>query len=215
MSSKDLKRLIAYSSVSHMGFVLLGFASLTTEGIAGGIYQMFSHGIITSMLFLLAGVIYDRTSDRTISNYSGLSAKMPIYTAMVLVAFFASMGLPGFSGFIAEIMVFLGAFKSSSVQGPVTEILAVISTLGLIIGATYYLWTLQRMFFGPFNLKGNVAIEQVYDLTRREYIMLLPLAVATLFFGVYPQPLIGIIDPFAKHFAEFVLRTGQSLTLNP
>ena len=214
-SSKDLKRLIAYSSVSHMGFVLLGFASLTTEGIAGGIYQMFSHGIITSMLFLLAGVIYDRTSDRTISNYSGLSAKMPIYTAMVLVAFFASMGLPGFSGFIAEIMVFLGAFKSSSVQGPVTEILAVISTLGLIIGATYYLWTLQRMFFGPFNLKGNVAIEQVYDLTRREYIMLLPLAVATLFFGVYPQPLIGIIDPFAKHFAEFVLRTGQSLTLNP
>jgi NADH-quinone oxidoreductase subunit M len=215
MSSKDLKRLIAYSSVSHMGFVLLGFASLTTEGVAGGIYQMFSHGIITSMLFLLAGVIYDRTSDRTIANYSGLSIKMPVYTALVLVAFFASMGLPGFSGFIAEIMVFLGAFKSGSIQGPVSETLAVISTLGLIIGATYYLWTLQRMFFGPFNLKGNTAPEQVYDLTRREYIMLLPLAIATLFFGVYPQPIIGIIDPFAKHFAEFVLNTGKSLTLNP
>lgn len=215
MASKDLKRLIAYSSVSHMGFVLLGFASLTTEGIAGGIYQMFSHGMITSMLFLLAGVIYDRTSDRTIANYSGLSGKMPVYTAMVLVAFFASMGLPGFSGFIAEIMVFLGAFKSSSIQGPVTETLAIISTLGLIVGATYYLWTLQRMFFGPFNLKGNIAAEQVYDLTSREYIMLLPLAAAILFFGVYPQPVIGIIDPFAKHFAEFVLNTGKSLTLNP
>jgi NADH-quinone oxidoreductase subunit M len=215
MASKDLKRLIAYSSVSHMGFVLLGFASLTTEGIAGGIYQMFSHGIITSMLFLLAGVIYDRTSDRTISNYSGLSIKMPIYTAMVLVGFFASMGLPGFSGFIAEIMVFLGAFKSNSIQGPVSETLAIISTLGLIIGATYYLWTLQRMFFGPFNLKGNTAPDQVYDLTRREYIMLLPLAIATLFFGIFPQPVIGIIDPFAKHFAEFVLTAGKSLTLNP
>jgi NADH-quinone oxidoreductase subunit M len=215
MASKDLKRLIAYSSVSHMGFVLLGFASLTTEGVAGGIYQMFSHGIITSMLFLLAGVIYDRTSDRTIANYSGLSIKMPVYTALVVVAFFASMGLPGFSGFIAEIMVFLGAFKSGSIQGPVSETLAIISTLGLIIGATYYLWTLQRMFFGPFHLKGNTASEQVYDLTQREYLMLLPLALATLFFGVYPQPVIGIIDPFAKHFAEFVLNAGKNLTLNP
>ena len=140
---------------------------------------------------------------------------MPAYTALVIVAFFASMGLPGFSGFIAEIMVFLGAFKSGSVQGPVSETLAIISTLGLIIGATYYLWTLQRMFFGPFNLKGNTAPEQIFDLTKREYLMLVPLAIATLLFGVYPQPVIGIIDPFAKHFAEFVLNTGKSLTLNP
>ena len=215
MSSKDLKRLIAYSSVSHMGFVLLGFASLTPEGVAGSIYQMFSHGIITAMLFLLAGVIYDRTSDRMIANYSGLSAKMPLYTAMVLIAFFASMGLPGFSGFIAEVMVFLGAFKSGSVQGPVTEVLAIVSTLGLVLGATYYLWTLQRMFFGPFNLKGNISSDQVYDLTRREFIMLVPLASATLFFGIFPQPLIAIIDPFAKHFAEFVFNAGRSITLNP
>jgi NADH-quinone oxidoreductase subunit M len=195
--------------------VLLGFASLTPEGVAGSIYQMFSHGIITAMLFLLAGVIYDRTSDRMIANYSGLSAKMPLYTAMVLIAFFASMGLPGFSGFIAEVMVFLGAFKSGSVQGPVTEVLAIVSTLGLVLGATYYLWTLQRMFFGPFNLKGNISSDQVYDLTRREFIMLVPLASATLFFGIFPQPLIAIIDPFAKHFAEFVFNAGRSITLNP
>jgi len=215
MSSKDLKRLIAYSSISHMGFVLLGIASLTSEGEAGAIYQMFSHGIISAMLFLLAGVIYDRTGNRMIANYSGLSTKMPSYTAMVVVAFFASMGLPGFSGFIAEIMVFLGAFKSSSVQGPLHESLAIIATLGLVLGATYYLWTLQRMFFGPFNLKGSISHHNIFDLNTREYILLTPLAIATLVFGIFPQPIIDIIDPFAKHFAEFILRTGTSLTLNP
>jgi NADH-quinone oxidoreductase subunit M len=215
MSSKDLKRLIAYSSISHMGFVLLGFASLTPEGVAGGIYQMFSHGIISAMLFLLAGVIYDRTHDRLIANYSGLSEPMPYFTVFVVVAFFASLGLPGFSGFIAEIMVFLGAFKSGSVGGPLHESLAIIATLGLLIGAMYYLWTLQRMFFGPFHVKGNIARRDITDLNLREYIMLVPLAIATLFFGIYPQPMIAIIDPFARHFAEFVLQAGDSLTISP
>src|SRR5688572_1819333 len=121
MASKDLKRLIAYSSVSHMGFVLLGLSSLTVEGVTGSIYQMVSHGIISAMLFLLAGVLYDRTHDRTIANYSGLSSKMKSYTAMVLIGFFASLGLPGFSGFIAEIMIFLGAFKSNSPTGVLPE----------------------------------------------------------------------------------------------
>ncbi len=215
MSSKDLKRLIAYSSISHMGFVLLGFASLTAEGVAGAIYQMFSHGMIAAMLFLLAGVLYDRTNDRSIANYSGLFDKMPWYTTMIIIAFFASMGLPGFSGFIAEIMVFLGAFKSSSIQGPLHESIAIVATLGLVLAAAYYLWTLQRMFFGPFNLKGNRNPNQLFDLDTREFMMLIPLAVATLFFGIYPQPMIAIIDPFAKHFAEFVMSAGKSLTLNP
>jgi NADH-quinone oxidoreductase subunit M len=215
ISSKDLKSLIAYSSISHMGFVLLGIASLTAEGVAGSVYQMFSHGIISAMLFLLAGVLYDRTSNRMIANYSGLSGKMPAYTSMILIAFFASMGLPGFSGFIAEIMIFLGAFKSNSIHGPLHESLAIVATLGLILGATYYLWTLQRMFFGPFNLKGNIPSSALLDLNKREYVMLIPLAAATLFFGIYPQPLIALIDPFAKHFAEFVLLTGQHLTLTP
>lgn len=215
LSSKDLKRLIAYSSISHMGFVLLGFASLTAEGVMGSIYQMFSHGIISAMLFLLAGVLYDRTNNRMIANYSGLYSKMPWYAVMIIVAFFASMGLPGFSGFIAEIMVFLGAFKSNSVQGPLHESIAIVATLGLVLAATYYLWTLQRMFFGPFNLKGDITSDQMFDLNKREFIMLIPLAAATLFFGIYPQPMIAIIDPFAKHFAEFVIGAGKSLTLNP
>ena len=215
MSSKDLKKLIAYSSVSHMGFVLLGIASLNPEGVAGAVYQMVSHGILSAMLFLLAGVIYDRTHDRMISNYSGLFRKMPSYSVMILIAFFASLGLPGFSGFIAEIMVFLGAFKSASVNGSVSYAMAVISTAGLIISATYYLWTLQRMFFGPFHLKGKLSPDSLFDLTRVELMMLVPLALATLIFGVYPQPLVNVIDPFASRFAEFVTTAGNSLTLTP
>ena len=214
MASKDLKRLIAYSSVSHMGFVLLGLASLTPEGVTGAVYQMFSHGIISAMLFLLAGVLYDRTQDRMIATYSGLSSRMKSYTAMVLIGFFASLGLPGFSGFIAEIMIFLGAFRSHSATGILPQSFAIIATLGLILGAAYYLWALQRMFFGPFNVKGQISEDQIFDLTNREYFMLTPLAAATLCFGIFPQPILSIIDPFAKHITEFVLTTGKNLTLS-
>jgi NADH-quinone oxidoreductase subunit M len=215
MSSRDLKKLVAYSSVSHMGFVLLGLASLTGEGITGAIYQMFSHGIISAMLFLLVGVIYDRTQDRTITNYSGLSSRMKKFTVFVMIGFFASMGLPGFSGFIAEILVFLGAFRSPVANGLLHESFAIIATLGLILGAAYYLWTLQRMFFGPLDVKGGVSVESLTDLDRREYIMLIPLALVTFAFGIFPQPVIDFIDPFAQELSNFVLTTGRKLTLIP
>jgi NADH-quinone oxidoreductase subunit M len=217
MASKDLKRLIAYSSVSHMGFVLLGLASVTTEGVAGAVYQMFSHGIISALLFLIAGVLYDRTHDRMIANYSGLSLKMPVFFSIVLIGFFASLGLPGFSGFIAEIMVFLGAFKSNSLNQLLHESLAIIATSGLILGAAYYLWTIQRMFFGPFSYKGAIPESQLIDLTKREYLVMVPLAVAAFVFGIFPQPLLDIISPFAKAFTDGVLGNGNSIhtTLNP
>ena len=215
MASKDLKRLIAYSSVSHMGFVLLGLASLTPEGVAGSIYQMFSHGIISAMLFLLVGVIYDRTHDRTISHYSGLATKMKKFTAFVLIGFFASMGLPGFAGFIGEILVFLGAFRAPTANGVLHESFAIIATLGLILGAAYYLWTLQRMFFGPLDVKAGVDVQQLTDLDRREYVMLTPLAIAALFFGIFPQTMIDIVEPFAQNFSTLVLETGRKLTLTP
>lgn len=215
MASKDLKRLIAYSSVSHMGFVLLGVASLTAEGIAGAVYQMVSHGIIAAMLFLIAGVLYDRTHDRIIDHYSGLSSKMQNFTAMVLIGFFASMGLPGFSGFIAEVMVFLGSFRSNSVNGILHESLAVLATSGLILAAAYYLWTLQRMFFGPFHLKGNISNDSIFDLTKREYVMLVPLAIAALAFGIFPQPLLDFIDPFARFLSSIVIDHGKIITLKP
>jgi NADH-quinone oxidoreductase subunit M len=207
MASKDLKRLIAYSSVSHMGFVLLGFASGTSEGIAGGVYQLVSHGIISAMLFVIAGVLYDRTHDRTIAHYSGLSSKMHVFTAMVLIGFFASMGLPGFSGFIAEIMVFLGAFKSNGANGLLHESLAILATSGLVLSAAYYLWTLQRMFFGPFYVKGEMQPDQLTDLDTREYLMLVPLAGAALLLGIFPQPLINLIDPFAQQLSSLFTST--------
>lgn len=215
MASKDLKRLIAYSSVSHMGFVLLGLSSMTTEGVTGSIYQMFSHGIISALLFLIAGVLSDRTHDRIIDHYSGLASRMPVYFTVVLIGFFASMGLPGFSGFIAEIMVFLGAFKSNSVNGLIHESLAIISTLGLILGAGYYLWTIQRMFFGALHIKGEGKLEQLTPLSSRELLMFVPLCVATFVFGIFPQLILDWVNPFTQQFVDVILNTGKRFTYNP
>jgi NADH-quinone oxidoreductase subunit M len=211
LASKDLKRLIAYSSVSHMGFVLLGIASATTEGIAGAVYQMVSHGIISAMLFLLAGVLYDRTHDRMIENYSGLASQMKHYTAFVLIAFFASLGLPGFSGFIGEVLIFFGAFQSQSLNNLVPFWMPVVATLGLLLGAGYSLWTIQRMFFGPFSVRANFA--ELTDLTTREYAMLVPLAIAALLFGILPQILLDCINPFAETFTSMWFSLG--INTNP
>ena len=204
LGSKDLKRLIAYSSISHMGFVLLGLASGTVEGTIGATYQLFSHGIISAMLFILAGVLSDRTQDRTIDNYSGLATTMKSYTALVTVAFFASMGLPGFSGFIAEVMIFLGAFTSPATNGLLPKWMAFASALGLLLSAAYYLWTFQRMFLGTFSIK--IPAISLADLDRREYLLLLPLALLALGFGIFPQPLLNIIGPFAINFVDVVMK---------
>ncbi len=211
LASKDLKRLIAYSSVSHMGFVLLGLASVTTEGVSGAVYQMFSHGIISALLFLIAGVLYDRTQDRMINNYSGLSSKMPMYFTIALIGFFASLGLPGFSGFIAEIMILLGAFRSFSANGLIHESFAIVATAGLILGAAYFLWALQRMFFGPFYIKSEIKPSQLVDLDKREYSMLLPLVLLILVFGIFPQILLDYINPFAQHFTDSVLNAVRTI----
>lgn len=209
LAMKDLKKLIAYSSVSHMGFVLLGLASLTSEGVSGSLFQMFSHGLISSMLFLVAGVIYDRTHDRMIAHYGGLTARMPYFTGLVVVAFFASLGLPGFSGFVAEVMVFLGAFNSATLNELLPRWMPVVATLGLILAAGYYLWTLQRMFFGTFYVRNTEWTAKLKDLSIREYLMLVPLALATLAFGIYPQAFIGLVDSTVSHFVYYVNTSGQ------
>jgi NADH-quinone oxidoreductase subunit M len=133
----------------------------------------------------------------------------------VLTGFFASLGLPGFSGFIAEILVFLGAFKSNTVNGLIHESLAVISTLGLVLSAGYYLWTIQRMFFGPLHIKGDATIEQLTPLTRQEYLVMAPLCAAAFLFGIFPQLIMDWINPFTQHFIDSVLHTGKTLTLIP
>ncbi len=184
MAAHDLKRMVAYSSVSHMGFVLIGIASMTAEGINGAVYQLFSHGILSAMLFLLVGVLQDRTHDKTIESYRGLASKMPAFTGMVTVAFFASLGLPGFSGFIGEFFTIMGVFGNERV--PRWVILAAVA--GLVLGAAYFLWTLQRMFFGKYWSRGSEAwAAQLTDLNLREKLLLALLAVLALVFGIFPH----------------------------
>ncbi len=194
LGSNDLKKLIAYSSVGHMGFVLLGLASATSEGVLGATYQMISHGLISPMLFLVSGVLYDRTHNREINNYSGLASKMKLLTVAAVVAFFASLGLPMFSGFVAELLTLLGSFKSGATNGLLPHWMPVVATFGIVISAAYALWTIQRMFFGPFSVKEQSWSDQLYDLTSREKFMLFSLAGLILFLGVFPSFLIDMLD---------------------
>ncbi len=182
LAQYDLKKMIAYSSVSHMGFVLLGIASLTAEGVNGAVYQMVSHGILSAMLFLLTGVIYDRTHDRRIDSYRGLNAVMPHYATLTAVAFFASLGLPGFSGFVGELFTLMGGFQSVWLPGWLTAV----ATLGIVLAAAYFLWTLQRMFFGPYWSRHEATVK-LTDLTDRERWLLIPLGALALLIGLFPN----------------------------
>ncbi|MFA7419463.1 MAG: NADH-quinone oxidoreductase subunit M [Melioribacteraceae bacterium] len=196
LAQKDFKKMIAYSSVSHMGYVLLGMASLTTTGVNGAIFQMFNHGTITAMLFLIVGVVYDRAHTRGIYDFGGLATKLPVYTGFVTVAFFAAIGLPSMSGFVSEALVFVGAFGVET-----TRTIAMISTLGILLGAAYMLWTLQRIFFGPFNEKWA----DMTDLDKRELAMLIPLTVIIFFLGVYPSAMLNIMNTSVNTLVSFVV----------
>lgn len=205
LAQKDLKRMIAYSSVSHMGFVLLGIASLTTEGLNGAIFQMISHGILASMLFFLAGVIYNRVHDRGINHFRGLATIMPNYTTFVMIAFFASLGLPGFSAFIGEAFSLVGAFRSNNVNGELPYWMAACASLGILLGASYFLWTMQRMFFGKVNLKGGAVWQTALtDLNIREKIVLAPLAVIVLLIGLMPSLVFSKINDSVLAFVQFL-----------
>jgi NADH-quinone oxidoreductase subunit M len=190
MAQKDLKKLVAYSSVSHMGYCLLGMAAFTTTGMTGAMFQMFNHGTITSMLFILVGVIYDRAHTRGVNEFGGLATKMPIYAAFFSFAFMASLGLPGLSGFISEILVFLGSF-------PVFKVLVILAATGVIVTAGYHLWAIQRIHLGAFNEEkwgANAHYSLINnDLNLREALTLIPLAIIVLILGFYPNPMLSLI----------------------
>ena len=205
LAQKDLKRMIAYSSVSHMGFVLLGIASQTAEGMSGAVMQMVSHGFLSTMLFFLAGVIYNRVHDRGINHFRGLASIMPKYTTFIMIAFFASLGLPGFSAFIGEAFSLLGAFKSPSVNGLLPYWMAVCGSLGILLGAAYFLWTLQRMFFGTLHLKGGPVWQTALtDLNLREKITLVPLALMVLAIGLMPSLVFSKINDSVLSLIQFL-----------
>ena len=206
LAQKDLKKLIAYSSVSHMGFVLLGMAACTPQGITGAVYQMWSHGIVSPMLFLLVGVIYDRAHTRNIEGFGGLASFMPEYSGLTGLAFFASLGLPGLAGFVGEVLVFVGSWGADSSLGNFQP-LVMVSVTSVIITAAYYLWTMQRMFLGKFNEKWS---DLTPTLTLTERLTLWPLAALTILFGIFPMPIFALINPALHELARIVVATASA-----
>ncbi|MBK7189144.1 MAG: NADH-quinone oxidoreductase subunit M [bacterium] len=193
MAQKDMKKLVAYSSVSHMGYVLLGMAAMNEAGINGAVLQMFNHGTITAMMFLCVGVIYDRAHTREISAFGGLGMQMPRYFSFFSFALFAALGLPGLSGFVSEAMIFIGAF-------PAFRTITIISALGIIIGAAYVLWMLQRVFLGPKNDKWD----NLPDINAREMFTLIPIGILVLLFGVYPMPVLDLMKVTLNNLVKVV-----------
>lgn len=204
MAQKDFKKLIAYSSVSHMGVVLLGMAAMNTQGMVGAVFQMFNHGTITGMLFLIVGVIYDRAHTRDLDAFGGLAITMPKYTGIMTVAFFAALGLPGLSGFISEAFSFLGAFQTH-------RIITILATLGIVLTAAYMLWTLQRVFLGQPNEKWS----GLPDINGRELAALVPLAIIVLALGIYPSLMIDLMTTSLNHLVDLVKSGGSSVAMIP
>ena len=188
----DLKRLIAYSSVSHLGFIVLGTFALTTQGLQGSVIQMVNHGLATGALFLLVGMIYERRHTRQISEYGGLARVMPVFAGFFLFMAFASIGLPGLNGFIGEFKVLLGSFLDLPVH-------AIVASFGVVLAAIYMLWAYERVFNGPVTKPEN---ENLLDLNFREIAILVPLAALIVFLGVYPKPALDRIEPSVEAILE-------------
>jgi NADH-quinone oxidoreductase subunit M len=192
LMQEDMKKLIAYSSVAHMGFVTLGIFTIQQQGIEGSIIQMISHGLVSAALFLCVGVIYDRVHSRLIDTYGGIVTVVPKYSVLFMLFTLAALGLPGTSGFIGEFLILMGAFKDNF-------LVAVIASLGVILGAAYMLWLYKRVVFGKLL---NKELEKMIDLDRSEYFILIILAIPTLIFGFYPDPLINTIEVSVKNLIE-------------
>ena len=190
LAQTDFKKLVAYSSIGHMGFVILGLAARNDSGITGAILQMFNHGVISAMLFLLVGVLYDRAHHREINGFGGLGTRMPVYTGITTLAFMASLGLPGLSGFVGEALSLLGAYGKF-------KYLTILSTIGIVVGAAYFLWTLQRVFLGNLNPK----YEDLPEINGREILTLVPLGILTIVLGVWPN---FAIDMFRESVTNLI-----------
>ena len=192
LMQEDMKKLIAYSSVAHMGFVTLGIFTLTQQGIEGGIFQMISHGLVSAALFLCVGVVYERMHTRLIKDYGGVVSVMPKYAIVFMVFALGSLSLPGTSGFIGEFLILMGAFKKSF-------FVAAVASIGVILGAAYILWLYKRVIFGKII---NQDVKKLIDLNNSEIFILWSLAIPILFFGFYPEPLINTIEVSINNLIE-------------
>jgi NADH-quinone oxidoreductase subunit M len=199
LMQEDMKKLIAYSSVAHMGFVTMGMFTLSREGIQGAVFQMVSHGFISGALFLCVGVVYDRLHTREIDAYGGLVNRMPVYAAVFMLFTMANVGLPGTSGFVGEFLTLLAAFKANSN-------VAFFATFGVILSAGYALWLYRRVVFGALT---KPSLQGMLDLTPREIALFVPLVILTILFGVWPGP---ILDTSANSVATIADRAQAAIS---
>jgi NADH-quinone oxidoreductase subunit M len=210
LMQEDVKKLIAYSSVAHMGFVTMGIFAGTTQGIAGGIFQMISHGIVSGALFLCVGVVYDRMHTREIAFYGGLVNRMPVYAAILMVFTMANVGLPGTSGFVGEFLALIGTFKNNIA-------VAFFATFGVILSAGYALWLYRKMVFGPLK----PAVAHINDIGWREGVIFAPLVVLTILFGIAPKPVLdmsaasvaSLLDGYNKAVAAYKAEAPKTAAL--
>ncbi len=192
MMQPDLKRLVAFSSVSHLGYVMLGMFAFNMQGIQGSIYQMLNHGISTGSLFLIVGMVYERRHTRLIADFGGLSKVMPIYAVFFMIVTLSSIGLPGTNGFVGEFLILLGAFRSNVVYG-------VLAATGVILGAAYMLWMFQRVMFGKITRPEN---EKLKDLNAREITILVPMVIMIFLMGIYPKLFFSKMDASVEKFIK-------------
>ncbi|RME61308.1 MAG: NADH-quinone oxidoreductase subunit M, partial [Candidatus Dadabacteria bacterium] len=204
-AQQDIKKLVAYSSVSHLGYCVLGFVALNEAGVVGSIYQMLNHGISTGALFLLVGVLYDRRHTRLISEYGGLTSKVPLFAFMLLVFTLSSIALPLTNGFVGEFLILSGAVKALPLFG-------IIAVSGVILGAVYMLHLYLRVMFGPLNEEKNGSLT---DMDKREVASLLPLLVMVFIMGVYPKPFIGRIKPSVKTYIKSLKEVKKRKIVSP
>jgi NADH-quinone oxidoreductase subunit M len=208
MVQTDIKKLVAYSSVSHLGFIVLGIFSMTEEGIQGSMIQMINHGLSTGALFLLVGMIYDRRHTRDISQFGGLAKQLPVFATFFMIVTLSSIGLPGLNGFVGEFLILLGSFKSLFLG---SHLYTVFAATGVILSAVYMLWMFQRVMFGKLS---NAANQSLLDLSKRELAVLIPIVVLIVWIGVYPSTFLKSSTASTKQIVKMLERakTGESRT---
>jgi NADH-quinone oxidoreductase subunit M len=203
LAQQDMKKLIAYSSVAHMGFVTMGIFAMNAQGVQGGIFQMLSHGIVSGALFLCVGVVYDRLHTREIAAYGGLVNRMPLYAFAFMVFTMANVGLPGTSGFVGEFLTLVGAFQANTW-------VAFLATTGVILSAAYALWLYRRVIFGEIE---KPELKSIMDLSGREIAILAPLVILAIFFGFYPAPVMDVtaasVDNLIANYEAALSAAGQ------
>jgi len=199
---KDAKSLVAYSSVSHMGLIMLAVFALNMESVQGAIYQMLNHGLSTGALFLIVGILYERSHTRLIKDYGGVSKQMPVFSAFFLICMLSSVGLPGLNGFIGEVLCIFGVFKAN-------KLAAILAILTIILAAGYLLWLFQRVMQGPIT---NEKILSFKDVNKREIAFLVPIIIMMFWMGIYPKPFLRKMDASVTHLLDRVHKREEIFT---